>query len=91
MTILPIAVRARVPLVLFAGEAPLHKEWYNQMIDQAPFVQACGALYVPLHDPDTIIQDIINAVQHAARERMPVVLGVPFDLQKQILQAVSAP
>ena len=83
MTILPIAVRARVPLVLFAGEAPLHKEWYNQIIDQAPFVQACGAQYVPLHDPDTIVQDTINAVQHAARERMPVVLGVPFDLQKQ--------
>ena len=83
MTILPIAVRARVPLILFAGEAPLHKEWYNQMIDQAPFVQACGAHYVPLHDPDTIIQDVINAVQHAARERIPVVLGVPFDLQKQ--------
>jgi thiamine pyrophosphate-dependent acetolactate synthase large subunit-like protein len=83
MTILPIAVRARVPLVLFAGEAPLHKEWYNQMIDQAPFVQACGAHYVPLHDPETIIQDAINAVQHATQKRMPVVLGVPFDLQKQ--------
>ena len=83
MTILPIAVRARVPLVLFAGEAPLHKEWYNQMIDQAPFVQACGAHYVSLHNPDTIIQDVINAVQHAAKERMPVVLGVPFDVQKQ--------
>jgi thiamine pyrophosphate-dependent acetolactate synthase large subunit-like protein len=83
MTILPIAVRARVPLVLFAGEAPLHKGWYNHMIDQAPFVQACGAHYVPLHNPDTIIQDGINAVQHAARERMPVVLGVPFDVQKQ--------
>ena len=83
MTILPIAVRARVPFVLFAGEAPLHKEWYNQMIDQAPFVQACGAHYVPLHNPDTIIQDVINAVQHAAKERIPVALGVPFDLQKQ--------
>jgi len=83
MTILPIAVRARVPLVIFAGEAPLHKEWYNQMIDQAPFVQACGAHYVPLHTPDTIVQDVINAVQHAAVHRIPVVLGVPFDLQKQ--------
>ena len=83
MTILPIAVRARVSLVLFAGEAPLYKEWYNQMIDQAPFVRACGAHYVPLHNPDTIIQDVINAVQNAAKERIPVVLGVPFDLQKQ--------
>ena len=45
MTILPIAVRARIPLVIFAGEAPLHKAWYNQGIDQAPFVTACGARY----------------------------------------------
>jgi hypothetical protein len=36
-----------------------------------------------LHNPDTIIQDVINAVQHAAKERIPVALGVPFDLQKQ--------
>ena len=52
------------------------------MIDQAPFVQACGAHYVPLHNPDTIIHDVINAVQRAAVDRIPVVLGVPFDLQK---------
>ena len=39
MTILPIAVRANSPIVIFAGEAPLGKPWYNQMIDQAPFVR----------------------------------------------------
>ena len=46
MTILPIAVRANIPIVIFAGEAPIGKPWYNQMIDQAPFVQACGAKYL---------------------------------------------
>ena len=56
MTILPIAVRANIPIVIFAGEAPLGKPWYNQMIDQAPFVQACGAKYYALHDPDTIVE-----------------------------------
>ena len=34
MTILPIAVRAHIPMIIFAGEAPIGKAWYNQMIDQ---------------------------------------------------------
>jgi thiamine pyrophosphate-dependent acetolactate synthase large subunit-like protein len=83
MTILPIAVRARLPLVIFGGEAPLHKPWYNQGIDQAPFVNACGAQYRALHDPATMLDDIRDAFATARRDRVPVVLGVPFDVQKQ--------
>ncbi len=82
MTILPIAVRARLPLVIFAGEAPLRKPWYNQGIDQAPFVEACGAKYRALHDPTTMLAEVHQAFADAARLRVPVVLGVPFDLQK---------
>ena len=44
MTVLPAAVRARLPLVVFAGEAPLKTGWYNQAIHQAPFVTATGAV-----------------------------------------------
>ncbi len=84
MTILPIAVRANIPIVIFAGEAPLGKPWYNQMIDQAPFVQACGAKYYALHDPDTIVDQINDAFRHALESSSPVVIGVPFDLQKQL-------
>ncbi|MGB0584378.1 MAG: thiamine pyrophosphate-binding protein, partial [Candidatus Puniceispirillaceae bacterium] len=52
MTGLAAAVRARIPLVLFVGETPLRNSWYNQEIDQAPFVTACGAEYVRiLHKP----------------------------------------
>ncbi|MBV9190816.1 MAG: thiamine pyrophosphate-binding protein, partial [Betaproteobacteria bacterium] len=36
ITALPAAVRAHLPLVVFAGEAPLKSGWYNQEIDQAP-------------------------------------------------------
>ena len=84
MTILPIAVRANIPMVIFAGEAPLGQPWYNQMIDQAPFVQACGAKYYALHDPDTIVEQINDAFRHALESSSPVVIGVPFDLQKQL-------
>ena len=83
MTILPIAVRARLPLVIFAGEAPLSKPWYNQGIDHAPFVAACGAQYRALHNPASMLNDIRDAFSTARRENIPVVLGVPFDLQKQ--------
>jgi thiamine pyrophosphate-dependent acetolactate synthase large subunit-like protein len=82
MTILPIAVRARIPLVVFSGEAPLNKAWYNQGIDQKPFVDACGADYWSLHDPETMIADIHQAFAKARQDRKPVVIGVPFDLQQ---------
>ncbi|MEO0344489.1 MAG: thiamine pyrophosphate-binding protein [Pseudomonadota bacterium] len=83
LTILPIAVRARIPLVILAGEAPLKKAWYNQGIDQAPFVEACGAIYVPVHDQTTALEALHKAFATAKERRVPVVLGVPFDLQKE--------
>lgn len=84
MTILPIAVRANIPMVIFAGEAPIGKRWHNQMIDQAPLVQACGAKYYALHDPDTIVEEINGAFKDANDSRSPVVIGLPFDMQKQM-------
>jgi thiamine pyrophosphate-dependent acetolactate synthase large subunit-like protein len=82
MTILPIAVRANIPMIIFAGEAPIGKAWYNQMIDQAPFVAACGAEYHALHDLNTLGEQINDAFTKAHDNKMPIVLGMPFDLQK---------
>lgn len=84
MTALPAAVRARLPLVIFAGEAPLKSGWYNQAIDQAPFVVATGAAYQPLHHPERMAVEVRDAFLQARRERRPVVLGVPFDLQNRL-------
>ncbi len=103
MTALPAAVRARLPLVIFAGEAPLKSGWYNQGIDQAPFVfageaplksswynqgidqtpfvTATGAAYHSLHLPERMPVGVRDAFLQARRERRPVVIGVPFDLQ----------
>jgi acetolactate synthase-1/2/3 large subunit len=83
MTALPAAVRARLPLVIFAGEAPLKSAWYNQAIDQAPFVTATGSAYHSLHHPDRMPAAIRDAFVQARAERRPVVLGVPFDLQNR--------
>ena len=80
-TALPAAARAKLPLVIFAGEAPLHKAWYNQGIDQAPMVEACGAVYTKLHDIDDMPSAVRDAYVKARTQRVPVVLGVPMDLQ----------
>ena len=80
MTALPAAVRARIPLVVFAGEAPLTRAWYNQGIAQAPFVEATGAAYRSLHHPPRFATGIRDAFLQARTEGRPVVVGVPFDL-----------
>ncbi len=83
ITALPAAVRAHLPLVVFAGEAPLRSSWYNQGIDQAPMIKATGADYHPLHLPERMPVAIRDAFFQARRERRPVVIGIPFDLQER--------
>src|SRR5205809_2095473 len=81
VTALPAAVRAHLPLVVFAGEAPLKSGWYNQELDQAPIITATGAAYHRLHMVERMPVAIRDAFVQARRERRPVVIGVPFDLQ----------
>ena len=81
-TILSTAMRARVPLVVFAGESPMNAKWYNQAIDQAPLVTATGAHYVRAHSAKLMHEYVREAFYTARYERRPTVLGVPYDLQK---------
>jgi acetolactate synthase I/II/III large subunit len=83
ITALPAAVRAHLPLVVFAGESPLRMGWYNQELNQAPIIAATGAAYLPLHLPERMPVAIRDAFLQARRERRPVVLGIPFDLQER--------
>jgi hypothetical protein len=55
MTALPAAVRARLPVVVFAGESPINAKFYNQYIDQAPLVTATGAHYIAAHSVPRIM------------------------------------
>jgi thiamine pyrophosphate-dependent acetolactate synthase large subunit-like protein len=81
ITALPAAVRAHLPVVVFAGEAPLKSGWYNQEIDQGPLITATGAAYHRLHMPERMPVAVRDAFLQARRERRPVVIGIPFDLQ----------
>ena len=82
MTALPAAVRARLPMVVFAGELPINAKFYNQAIDQAPLVAATGARYIAAHSVLRMMDYVREAFHVAKVERCPVVLGVPYDLQK---------
>jgi thiamine pyrophosphate-dependent acetolactate synthase large subunit-like protein len=82
MTALPAAVRARLPLVVFAGEAPINAKFYNQAIEQAPLVTATGAHYIAAHSLPRMMDHVRETFHVARYERRPVVLGVPYDLQK---------
>ena len=82
MTALPAAVRARIPLVIFAGEAPINAKFYNQYIDQAPFAVATGAHYIACHSMARMMEQVREAFHIARHDRKPVILGIPYDLQK---------
>ncbi|HEY1363139.1 MAG TPA: thiamine pyrophosphate-binding protein [Xanthobacteraceae bacterium] len=82
-TALAVASRARIPLVVLAGEAPINARWYNQAIEQPPLAAATGAHYISAHSPQRMHQYVREAFHVARHERRPVVLGVPYDLQKQ--------
>jgi thiamine pyrophosphate-dependent acetolactate synthase large subunit-like protein len=89
MTALSVASRGRIPLVVIAGEAPINAKWYNQAIDQPPFAAASGAHYISAHSAQRMHQYVREAFYVARHERKPVVLGVPYDLQKQPLPNIG--
>ena len=90
MTALTTASRGRIPLVVFAGEAPIHAKWYNQALDQPPFAAACSVHYISAHSPRRMHQYVREAFYRARHKQRPVVLGVPYDLQKEPLPNIGA-
>jgi thiamine pyrophosphate-dependent acetolactate synthase large subunit-like protein len=83
MTALAGAAQGHIPMVVFAGESPINAKWYNQYIEQAPFAAAAGAHYIAAHSVQRMHQYVREAFHIAREQRKPVVIGVPYDLQKQ--------
>ncbi|SFT47765.1 thiamine pyrophosphate-binding protein [Mesorhizobium sp. YR577] len=86
MTALATAARGHIPLVLFAGDVPVNPEnakWYNQGLEHAPLALAVGAHHIAPHSAGRLLPSVREAFFIAQTERKPVVLSVPFDLQKQ--------
>ncbi|TVR07491.1 MAG: thiamine pyrophosphate-binding protein [Salinarimonadaceae bacterium] len=86
MTALATAAQARIPLLVFVGETPLHAAWYNQAIDQAPLVRGAGAHYISAHSMKQVVAQMREAFLIARTQRRPVVIGVPLDMQQQMIE-----
>jgi len=82
MTALATAARGHIPLVIFAGETPTSAVWTLQHIDQAPLALGSGAKYIPIQSVNHALDRVREAFAVARGESIPVVLGVPTDLQR---------
>jgi len=83
MTALTIAARGNVPMVVFAGDAPMRSAWYLQQIDMAPLTLATGAHFIGVKSIDRLLDNVREAFQIAQMERKPVVLSIPMDMQAE--------
>lgn len=90
MTALATAARGRIPLVVFAGETPTSAVWTLQHIDQAPLALGSGAQYLPIRSVNHALDRVREAFAAAQSESLPVVLGVPTDLQRASYSSASA-
>src|SRR5436853_243576 len=86
MTALATSARGHVPIVVVAGETNLAARYNNQRIDHAPFAAAAGTRYIQVHNLGRMLDDVREAFHGAQREKMPVVLGIPHDLQQQMVE-----
>ena len=82
MTALTTAARGSIPMVVFAGDSPTTSAWYIQQLELGPLATATGARYLPVKSVDRMLDTVREAFYTARQERVPVVLGVPMDLQK---------
>jgi thiamine pyrophosphate-dependent acetolactate synthase large subunit-like protein len=82
MTALTTAARGSIPMVVFAGDSPTSAAWYIQQLELGPLATATGARYLPVKSVDRMLDTVREAFYTARQERLPVVLGVPMDLQK---------
>ncbi|MTD53685.1 thiamine pyrophosphate-binding protein [Amycolatopsis pithecellobii] len=82
-TITPLidAVRARVPLLLIAGDTRPDDNDHTQNIPQREVVLAAGAGFEQLRSPLTLADDLASAIRRAHVERRPIVLDMPANFQ----------
>ena len=88
-TALTAAVRNRTPLVLFAGDVPAGMAWNPQRIDQGHVTAATGARFIGVGTTSMLAPSIAEAFMVAARDRVPVVVSVPYDLQELEVEAAA--
>ena len=82
-TALTVAVRSKVPIVVFAGDTAPSDHDSVQQLDQQKFVDATGAGFVPLWSAAGVDDAVRQAFYQARVESRPVALNAPMDVQQQ--------
>ena len=82
-TALVVAARAKVPMVVFAGDTALNDPHGVQQFDQAKFVEATEAGFVPIWKASEAEEAVRTAFYRARAESRPIVLNAPMDIQAE--------
>jgi len=82
-TALVVAARARIPLVVYAGDTALNDPNGVQQFDQARFVEASEAGFVPIWKASEAEEAVRMAFYRARAESRPIVLNAPIDIQAE--------
>jgi thiamine pyrophosphate-dependent acetolactate synthase large subunit-like protein len=82
-TALIVAARAGVPIVVYAGDTALNDPHGVQRFDQARFVDATEAGFVPIWKASEAEEAVRTAFYRARVESRPIVLNAPIDIQAE--------
>src|SRR5689334_10202056 len=82
-TTLLVASRARTPMVVFVGEAPMGDESYVQRLDQKRFAEACETGFIHLDTAANAYEAVQSAFYRARTESRPIMLSAPMNVQQQ--------
>lgn len=91
LTALVDATRARMPLLLIAGDTDPSVRGHLQSIDQHSVVQVSGAGWEPATTPANVAVDLARALRRARSESRPVVLNIPITFQWAEVDYIPVP
>ncbi|GGX41484.1 acetolactate synthase [Tateyamaria omphalii] len=79
ITALTDAARAKMGIVLMAGDTPGSNPLHLQNTDQRAAATLCGAGFEQLRAPETALEDLARALYLAKTESRPVIFNMPAD------------
>ena len=83
------ATKSDTPLVVIAGDVPLHDETSNFAIRQGDLVRSVGAHWVQISNPDRAYEATRVAAAFALTARKVVVLSLPIDVQEAFAETTA--
>lgn len=79
ITALTDAARAKIGIVLMAGDTPGANPQHLQNTDQRAVAALCGAGFEQLCAPETALDDLARALYRAKAESRPILFNMPAD------------